>query len=231
MSAKEGPAREGGIGRRTALKVIAAGAAGAAAAGCDLQPAKSPHEELSGFAPLPRGNPLAKGTLTDPDLLNPVTPWSGVLGEEELRQVGALADLVIPKDDRSPAASAVGVVEYVNEFVSAPAHAEQLTRLRAGLAWLNREASRRFAAENFAELGQAESAEILDEICFEPDAAPERKEQARFFDAFRDMVATGFWTTEEGMKDLGYVGNVPLPSFDGPPRSVLEQLGLAEEDL
>jgi hypothetical protein len=28
------------------------------------------------------------------------------------------------------------------------------------------------------------------------------------------------------MKDLGYVGNVPLASFDGPPVEVLRRLGL-----
>ena len=45
------------------------------------------------------------------------------------------------------------------------------------------------------------------------------------------MCSTGFWTTEEGMRDLGYMGNVPLPSWDGPPPEVLERLGLAGEDL
>ena len=29
------------------------------------------------------------------------------------------------------------------------------------------------------------------------------------------------------MKDIGYVGNVPLEKFDGPPAAVLKQLGLA----
>ncbi|MGI9626332.1 MAG: gluconate 2-dehydrogenase subunit 3 family protein, partial [Longimicrobiales bacterium] len=59
----------------------------------------------------------------------------------------------------------------------------------------------------------------------------ELRAQARFFDLFRDITSTGFWTTEEGMKDLGYIGNVPLPSFDGPPAEVIEALGLTAEDL
>ncbi|MGI9625465.1 MAG: gluconate 2-dehydrogenase subunit 3 family protein, partial [Longimicrobiales bacterium] len=118
------------IDRRTALKVIAVSAStvsattlGACAPGTSdpsTSTGTTAHEELSGFAPLPRANPLAAGTPTDPDLLNPVVPWGTVLSDEELRLVASLCDLIIPADDRSPAASEVGVPEYVNQYVSAP---------------------------------------------------------------------------------------------------------------
>ena len=225
----------GAISRRGALKVIAAGAALGAAGSCApedaAQSADSAHEALSGFNPLPPSNPMAAGTPTDPDMLAPVVPWDMVLTDEEMRLVAALADVIIPADDRSPAASAVGVPDYVNEFVSAPGHEESLIALRGGLAWLNRTARERFGAADFPALTFAQQHEICDEICFEPDAPAGLKPQARFFDQFRDMVSTGFWTTEEGMRDIGYVGNIPLPSFDGPPPEVLERLGLAGEDL
>ena len=223
------------ISRRGALKVIATGAALGAAASCVPEDAvrstESAHEALSGFDPLPPSNPLAAGTAADPDLLAPVVPWEMVLTDEEMRLVAALADLIIPADERSPSAREVGVPGYVNEFVSAPAHTEHLTRLRGGLAWLNRTARERFGEADFPALTVEQQREICDEICFEPDAPARLKPQARFFDAFRDWVSTGFWTTEEGMRDLGYVGNIPLPSFDGPPSEVLERLGLAGEDL
>ena len=233
----------GSITRRGALKVIAAGAAlGATVPGCapgdgggagsaGSAGTDAAHTELSGFNPLPPSNPRAAGTLTDPDMLAPTVPWEMVLTDEEMRYVAALADVVIPADDRSPAASEVGVPDYVNEFVSAPFHTEQLTQLRGGLAWLNRTARERFGADDFPALTTAQQHEICDLVRFEPDAPEELKPQARFFDAFRDMCSTGFWTTEEGMRDLGYMGNVPLPSFDGPPPEVLERLGLAGEDL
>ena len=223
------------ITRRGALKVIAGTAALGAAASCTVEEAarggESAHETLSGFEPVPPANPRAAGTLTDPDMLSPVVPWEMVLTDEELRQVAALADVIIPADERSPAASAVGVPDYINEFVSAPAHAEQLTRLRGGLAWLNRTARERFGAADFPALTPAQQREICDEIRYEPDAPDALKPQARCFDGFRDMGSTGFWTTEEGMRALGYMGNVPLPSWDGPPAEVLERLGLAGEDL
>ncbi|MDE2982404.1 MAG: gluconate 2-dehydrogenase subunit 3 family protein [Gemmatimonadota bacterium] len=235
LPASAGAADAEAISRRGALKVIAATAALGTAASCApddvTRSTESAHEALSGFEPLPPANPRAAGTLTDPDMLAPVVPWDMVLTEEELRQVAALADVIIPADAGSPAASAVGVPDYINEFVSAPAHTEQLTQLRGGLAWLNRVARERFGAENFPALQLVQQHEICDEICFEPDVPEDLKPQARFFDAVRDMCATGFWTTEEGMRDLGYVGNVPLPSFDGPPPEVLAQLGLEGDDL
>ena len=238
--AAPGPEAPGAISRRGALKVIGAGAALGAAAGaagaCAPDGAgrgggagagvDAAHEALSGYEPVPPSNPLAAGTAADPDLLAPVVPWEMVLTDEEMRQVAVLADVIIPADARSPAASEVGVPEYVNEFVSAPGHEESLTALRGGLAWLNRAAGERFGAEEFAALDGEQMRSICDEICFEPDAPAGLKPQARFFDAFRDMVSTGFWTTEEGMRDLGFAGNVPMPSWDGPPPEVLERLGL-----
>ena len=225
---------KGTMTRRGALKVIATTAAAGAVASCapeDARSTGSAHETLSGFEPVSPTNPRAAGTLTDPDMLSPVVPWDMVLTDEEMRQVAALADVIIPADERSPAASAVGVPGYINEYVSAPAHKEQLTQLRGGLAWLNRTARERYGAADFAALTPAQQHEICDEICFEPDTADALKPQARFFDGFRDWVSTGFWTTDEGMRDLGYMGNVPLPSWDGPPAEVLERLGLAGEDL
>ena len=199
------------ITRRGALKVIAATAAlGGAAASCaPEEAAESAHEALSGFSPLPPSNPRAMGTLTDPDMLAPVVPWEMLLTDEEMRLVAALADVIVPADDRSPAASAVGVPDYINEFVSAPAHKEQLTRLRGGLAWLNRMARERFAAADFPALTGAQQHEICDEICFESDAPAELKPRARFFDEFRDMVSTGFWTSGRGDARPGLHGERP----------------------
>ena len=50
---------------------------------------------------------------------------------------------------------------------------------------------------------------------------------AKFFAKFRDLTAGGFYTTPVGWKDLGYVGNVSLEKFDGPPLAALKKAGLA----
>lgn len=234
---REGPG-DGAVDRRTALKVLAASAALAGAPACTTggdeegTGTDAAHTRLSGFDPVPPSNPLAAGTPTDPDLLAPVVPWEPVLGEGEMETVRALCDLILPGDDRSPAASAVGVPDYVNEYVSAPYPGQQddLVLVRGGLAWLNRESQGRFGGV-FAALSEDQQRAICDPIRYEPEAPDDLEVQARFFDRFRDITSTGFWTTDEGMRDLGYVGNVPLPSFEGPPPEVVEALGLTPEDL
>ena len=213
----------GELSRRAALKLLAAGAAGAAALpalGCaDPEPEAGPAGSTS--------TALAAGTPTDPDLLNPVVAWDGVLTQDELETLAALCDVILPADDRSPSASQLGTHEFIDEWVSAPYEATRndLVVVRGGLVWLDAESQRRWG-RGFADLTLDEQHQICDDICHRPDAAPEFTSAARFFDKVRDLTSTAFWTTEEGMADLGYIGNVPLPSWDGPPREVLERLDL-----
>jgi len=216
------------VHRRTVLKVLAAAAAVPALA---CEPGANGSTETgaagTGIADQPATNPHALGTPTDPDLLSPVVPWDMILTDAEMITVAALADVIIPADDHSPSASAVGAHDFVNEWVSAPFDGQRrdLILVRGGLVWLNGQASERFDS-SFADLTGEQQRSICDEICYLPDAAPDLRRWARFFDKVRDLVSTGFWTTPEGMADLGYRGNVPLASFDGPPPDVLEALDL-----
>lgn len=167
------------------------------------------------------------GTPTDPDLLRPKVTWTKVLTAGELATLGALCDLIIPADERSPSATAVGVPDYIDEWASAPYEYQQtaLVQIRGGLIWLDQEAGRRFG-KPFAALSDAERAAIGDDICFEPRARPEHKAAAAFFAMIRNLTASGFYTTREGMQDLQYLGNVPSQRFEGPPPEVLRHLGL-----
>lgn len=219
--------------RREALKVITAAAAGAAMAdgllpsAADAQqpvtPGPKPRTAAS-TAP-PKTGP--RGTLTDPDLLNAKANWPRLLSASELLTLSALCDMIIPADDKSPSASAVGVPAYVNEYVSAPYDwAERaLVRVRGGLTWIDVESEKRFG-KRFAAATSAQRTQICDDICFVPKAKPEFQAAARFFDQIRDLTASGFYTTDAGMKDLQYIGNVALAKFDGPPPEVLRKLGL-----
>lgn len=224
--------------RREALKVIAAAAAtaslaeGLAPSGADAQQpvtpgAKPGPKPRAAAAPVPpKTGP--RGTLTDPDLLNAKANWPRLLTPGELVTLAALCDTIIPADDKSPSASAVGVPAYINEYVSAPYDwAERaLVRVRGGLAWLDAESGRRFAGRRFGALTVSERTQICDDISFVPKAKPEFVAAARFFDQVRDLTASGFYTSDAGMKDLQYIGNVPLAKFEGPPPEVLKHLGL-----
>ncbi len=169
----------------------------------------------------------APGLGTDPNLLEPVVPWPRTLTPEQLRTVTALCDVIIPQDDKSPSASAVGVPDFLDEWVSAPYPEQQADRkqLLEGLAWLNAESKNRFKKE-FAGLPEAGKQQICDDLCHLPTAKQEFKSAAQFFAKFRNLTAGGFYTTHEGMKDIQYVGNVPLPAFEGPPPEVLAHLKL-----
>jgi hypothetical protein len=167
------------------------------------------------------------GTPSDPNLVTPKVWWQKKLQPGELVTLAALCDTIIPADEHSPSASHVGVPDYINEWASAPYDDQRdaLVKLRGGLSWLNLEAERRFSRP-FARLAEAERHQIADDICYEPRAKPEFKGPAQFFDLVRDLTATGFYTTQAGMKDLKYIGNIPLPRWDGPPPEVLKHLGL-----
>ena len=95
----------------------------------------------------------------------------------------------------------------------------------AGLAWMDEEATRRFNVK-FNKLPIKQKHAICDDICYEPKATEQFKRAAVFFRRYRDLTAGGFYTTPAGMKDIGYVGNVAMLAFKGPPKAVLEQLGL-----
>jgi hypothetical protein len=159
-----------------------------------------------------------------------VLPWDKVLTEDEREGLAALCDVIIPADDRSPSASAVGAHDFIDEYVSAPFRNFEDDRVlvRGGLVWLDGEAARRFGdGQRFRSLTPARQREICDDICHSDDAAPEFAYGARFFDRVRDLTATAFYTTPEGMEDIGYVGNVPLSGpWPPPPPEALRHLGL-----
>jgi hypothetical protein len=183
------------------------------------------------------GDPAAReiaagqaGYGTDPDLVRewkPGGPWPLTLSADARLTTAALADLIIPADEHSPAASAVGVVDFIDEWISAPYPAQRGDRdiVLPGLLWVEAEALQRFG-KAFPALSVAQKSAIADDICVAAPA-PKFASAAKFFAKFRDLTAGGFYTTPIGMKDIGYVGNVALDKFDGPPLEVLRKAGLA----
>jgi hypothetical protein len=171
------------------------------------------------------------GYGTDPDLQaewKAGGPWPLTLTGAARETAKALCDLIIPADDVSPAASSVGVVDFIDEWISAPSPQQRGDRpiVLNGLLWIEAESQKRFQ-KPFAALGDAQRAQIADDICSPAKAKLEFAEAAKFFSKFRDLTAGGFYTTPVGMKDIGYTGNVPLAKFEGPPLAALKKAGLA----
>ena len=193
-----------------------------------------PSLQTFAYEPQPQARDVAKdqaGYGTDPDLVKewkPGGPWPLTLGVAARLTTAALCDLIIPADNSSPAASAVGVVDFIDEWISAPYPQQRGDReiVLPGLTWIEAEAQSRFS-KAFAALDQAQKEAIANDICSPAKAAPQFVAAAKFFAKFRDLTAGGFYTTPVGMKDIGYVGNVALAKFDGPPLAVLKKVGLA----
>lgn len=141
-------------------------------------------------------------------------PGTGFFTPRELETVRQLADLLIPRDEHSGSATDAGVPEFI-DFVMTE-NPEQQTPVRGGLAWLDRESMRRFG-KPFAESAAAERTALLDDIAWPARARPEMAPGVAFFNRFRDLVAGGFYSSKEGVKDLGYLGNTFVAGWKGCP--------------
>ncbi|MBL8267519.1 gluconate 2-dehydrogenase subunit 3 family protein [Steroidobacter sp.] len=204
------------VDRRTALKwVLAASAALQLPAGVAL--AQETAKSVTGYG-------------KDPNLLKTYQIgelWPLTFNDQQRSTASVLSDLIIPADEESPAASKVGVVDFIDEWISAPYpdHRDDKPVIVNGLAWLDRESQRRFK-NTFSALTEKERVAICNDISALKPAAP-FVEAGVFFSRYRAITAGGYYTTPAGMKDLRYVGNVAMTTFDGPPLAVMKKLGLA----
>jgi len=144
----------------------------------------------------------------------------------EFRLVRVLADIVIPKDDRSGSATDAGVPEFM-DFMMMDQPARQIG-MRGGLAWLDVECQRRFD-RTFVNCSDAERVAVLDDIAWPARAKPQFAHGVAFFSSFRDLTAAGFWTTRMGIDDLQYMGNRSVARWNGCPPAALEKLGVSYE--
>ncbi|QJE94440.1 gluconate 2-dehydrogenase subunit 3 family protein [Luteolibacter luteus] len=167
-----------------------------------------------------------KGIGHDPNLLAKDIPWKLQLVEREMMIVTLLCDVIIPADEHGPAASKVGVPEFINEWVSAPYDAQiaDLEVVRKGLEWFDAEANRRFGRD-FPNASPEQHLEIVTDLVKE--GTPAREQGFGYFEKIRFLTIGGYFSTPEGWKAIGYVGNVPMAEFPGPPPEVLKHLGLA----
>ncbi|MBI1876495.1 MAG: gluconate 2-dehydrogenase subunit 3 family protein, partial [Acidobacteria bacterium] len=126
--------------------------------------------------------------------------------------VRVLVDLIIPRDDRSGSATDAGVPEFM-DFMMLDQPARQ-TAMRGGLAWLDVECEKRFD-RTFLDCSGTERSAVLDGIAWPDRAKPELSHGVAFFNSFRDLTATGFWTSKMGMEDLRYLGNKFVREWTG----------------
>jgi gluconate 2-dehydrogenase gamma chain len=144
----------------------------------------------------------------------------------EYATVRVLVDIVIPKDERSGSATEVGVPEFM-DFIVNDQPARQVP-MRGGLAWIDLECEKRFD-KMFVTCSASERSAVLDDIAYPGQATPEFTAGVAFFNSFRDLTASGFWSSKPGMADLKYMGNTFVPEWTGCPDEALQKLGLTPQ--
>jgi hypothetical protein len=145
----------------------------------------------------------------------------------EWNTVRTLVDIVIPKDERSGSATDAGVPEFI-DFVMTD-RPEGQDAVRGGLAWLDTECRRR-SGKTFLASTAAERTAVLDDIAWPDRAKPEFSHGIAFFNRFRDLTASGFWSSKIGVEDLQYLGNVAIANWQGCPPAALEKLGVKYDE-
>ncbi|MBL7740302.1 MAG: gluconate 2-dehydrogenase subunit 3 family protein [Chitinophagaceae bacterium] len=207
--------------RRKSLKLIATGAiaGGAIAAGCSNEEKKKPEDVAAEPKFNLDRNPeeiarekeiLAKGKF---------------FTDHEIATITLLADIIIPKDEVSGNASEAKVPDFI-EFIVKDMPQHQVP-MRGGLRWLDMYALKRFD-KTFKDCTPAQQMEIVDLIAYPENAKNNNQltQGVAFFTLMRNLTATGFYTSQIGVKDLGYAGN-QANQWNGVPEDVLKQYGLA----
>ncbi|MEY3056925.1 MAG: hypothetical protein RLZZ614_1470, partial [Bacteroidota bacterium] len=155
------------------------------------------------------------------DYLVKVKAQPNFFTEHEMATITLLSDIIIPKDAVSGSATDAKVPEFI-EFIVKDMPDHQVP-MRGGLKWLDLHSYKKHA-KAFTECSSKEQIGIVDEIAYPEKAAPALAQGVSFFNKIRDLVTTGFYTAEIGVKDLGYMGNVPN-MWAGVPDEVLKQHG------
>jgi gluconate 2-dehydrogenase gamma chain len=141
----------------------------------------------------------------------------------EMATITVLGDIIIPRDSISGSASDAKVPAFI-EFIVKDMPEHQ-TPLRGGLRWLDVQCLNRYD-KAFTDCDLNQQMQMVDEIAWPKKAKPEMQRGVAFFNLLRNLVATGFYTSEIGVKDVGYIGNVPN-QWNGVPEDVLKQYKLA----
>ena len=197
------------ISRRTALELLGAAPAAAALAWTSAEA-----EQAHAQAEQARTQAAATATRFKPKFFT----------AHEYATVGLLVDLIIPRDERSGGATDAGVPEFM-DFMMADEPRRQVA-MRGGLRMIDRLSVDRFG-KNVALCTDAQRRQLLDEIAYTTNSDPGLSQAVAFFNSFRDLTATGFFTSKIGIQDLQFKGNTLVTHWDGCPTEVLKQLGLA----
>ena len=161
-----------------------------------------------------------------------------LFNEREYKTLGRLAELIVPADPVSGSAREAGAPEFIDLLCSQ--NKELADIYTGGLLWLDAQMQDRYAA-SFLEAKEDQQTAMLDLLVAAEKQEGERRAQGltfediqryqefesygiyrpselspgiRFFSWVRKMAVDAFYTSEIGVKDVGYQGNTAVPKFE-----------------
>jgi gluconate 2-dehydrogenase gamma chain len=206
--------------RRKSIKALLIGtvSSGVLVEACKLQDKKEEQKAPEAAAPADTINRMKEEAANDKELRSKT-----FFTADEMATITTLADIILPKDEVSGSASDAKVPDFI-EFIVKDMPQHQ-TPMRGGLRWLDMQCLNRYE-KPFKDCSTQQQMEMVDEIAWPDKAKPVMAQGVAFFSLMRNLTASGFYTSEMGVKDLGYLGNVPN-QWNGVPDEVLKQYKMA----
>ena len=205
MSENKNGKREGTMKRRDMLKAMSAVPA-----------------VLIPFGTAVAAEQKASGSAAAAQVATATTYQRKVFNGHEWETIKVLSDLIIPADERSSSASQAGVPAFIDDWLDFKG-GKLKAEILGGLTWLDLECNREFG-HDFVSCPLTQQKKILDRIAYPDKAVPEDSNYVAFFSRLRDLVVGGFFSSEQGVKDLPYLGNKYVPVWKGCPPDVLAQM-------
>ena len=134
----------------------------------------------------------------------------------EYKTLQTLCQTIIPADGGSGGAIEAGAPEFIDLLTSE--NTEYQRQLAGGILWLDSTCSDRYG-KAFLDCTPQQQKEILDQIAYRNNALTDLSlsQGVEFFSFLRNMTSDGFFTSEIGIKYLGYQGSAFLKEFPGCP--------------
>jgi gluconate 2-dehydrogenase gamma chain len=207
--------------RRKSIKALIVGtvSTGVLVEACNTETKKAPEQQPGEGGPALTINRMKEEAAHEKEIRAKATFFT----PDEMATITLLGDIIIPKDEVSGSASDAKVPDFI-EFIVKDMPQHQ-TPMRGGLRWLDIQCLKRYE-KSFKDCTPQQQMEMVDAIAWPKKAKPEMAQGVSFFNLMRNLTATGFYTSEIGGKDVGYMGNVPN-QWNGVPADVLRQYNLA----
>jgi len=135
---------------------------------------------------------------------------------QQYKTLQTLCQTIIPADSESGGAIEAGAPEFIDLLTSENPNYQ--LKLGGGLMWLDGVCADRYG-KTYLDCTPEQRKQILDAIAYTKNAEkdPSLSQGVEFFAFLREMTADGFFTSQIGIKYLGYIGNTYLLSFNGCP--------------